>query len=357
MQFERLPRAASVFHIVVPASLTCLLALVWFLPSARASHDKGIHYGIGLVVNLPFPESEVEQVVQEVVQNGLIRGTKEYNKDEFVSGAAAAPSTKVFPERVPGKVFYKVRLQALDPRNFKDSGDVGTLAVRYVLQPQGEKNTILRIDARFMEDFRRTAHESNGSVEGAEYKDIHDRLDAIEEIKSQTREAEEEKAEREADKANGAPQPESHSASEPELARNSSPAVPVPPQPVVTPQRTTLQPSAAPAAQPQANVTASKAEAVVAPPAVTASIPAENNLPEDLTLEERVKNLRHQVERLVKSPGAPLKSAPFHTASTLESLQSGTEVLVVVTTTYWLGVETHDGHHGWIQRDQLEELP
>jgi len=37
-----------------------------------------------------------------------------------------------------GKVFYKVRQQALDPRNFKDSGDVGTLAVRYVLQPQGD---------------------------------------------------------------------------------------------------------------------------------------------------------------------------------------------------------------------------
>jgi hypothetical protein len=357
MQFERRPRAGLVFQTVVPLTLTCLLALVATPPLARASHDKGIHYGVGLVVNLPFPESEVEQVVQDVVQNGMIRGTKEYNKDEFVSGAAPATSTKVFSERVPGKVFYKVRLQALDPRNFKDSGDVGTLAVRYVLQAQGEKNTILRIDARFMEDFRRTAHESNGSVEGAEYKDIHDRLDAIEEIKSQTREAEQEKAEKEAAKAKTPPQPEHDAASEHELASNSSPSVSVT-QPMVPPQVTTPQTTIAPVAQPQASVADSKTEAVSAPPTITASIPAETApTPEGLTLEERVKNLRHQVERLVKSPGAPLKSAPFHTASTLQSLQSGTEVLVVVTTTYWLGVETHDGHHGWIQRDQLEELP
>ncbi len=75
------------------------------------------------------------------------------------------------------------------------------------------------------------------------------------------------------------------------------------------------------------------------------------------TLEERVKDLRHQVQRLVKAPGAPLKSAPFHTASTLQSLPTGTEVLIVISTTYWFGVETHDGQHGWILRDELEQLP
>ncbi len=86
-------------------------------------------------------------------------------------------------------VFYKVRLKAIDPRNFKDSSDVGTLVVRYVVQAQGDKNTVLHIDARFVEDFRHIAHASNGSVESAEYKDIHDHLDEIESIKSQTVEA------------------------------------------------------------------------------------------------------------------------------------------------------------------------
>ena len=75
------------------------------------------------------------------------------------------------------------------------------------------------------------------------------------------------------------------------------------------------------------------------------------------SLEQHVKDLRRQVERVVKAPGAPLKSAPFHTASTLQSLASGTEVMIVISTPYWYGVETHDGQHGWIPRDQLEQLP
>jgi len=79
--------------------------------------------------------------------------------------------------------------------------------------------------------------------------------------------------------------------------------------------------------------------------------------PAGQTLEERVRDLRKQVERLVKSPGAPLKSAPFHTASTLQLLSTGTEILIVISTPYWYGVETHEGQHGWMQRDQLEQLP
>ena len=73
------------------------------------------------------------------------------------------------------------------------------------------------------------------------------------------------------------------------------------------------------------------------------------------SLEEQVKDLRKQVERLVKAPGAPLKSAPFHTASTLQSLTTGTEVLILISTPYWYGIETHEGQHGWIMRDHLEQ--
>jgi hypothetical protein len=73
------------------------------------------------------------------------------------------------------------------------------------------------------------------------------------------------------------------------------------------------------------------------------------------SLEERVKDLRKQLEWQVKSPGAPLKSAPFHTASTVQSLPPGTEVLILISTPYWYGIETHEGQHGWIMRDQLEQ--
>jgi hypothetical protein len=75
------------------------------------------------------------------------------------------------------------------------------------------------------------------------------------------------------------------------------------------------------------------------------------------SLEQHVAELRQQVERMVKKPGAPLKSAPFHTASTLKSLEPGAEVLILISTPYWVGVETHDGQHGWIRRDQLEQVP
>jgi hypothetical protein len=72
------------------------------------------------------------------------------------------------------------------------------------------------------------------------------------------------------------------------------------------------------------------------------------------TTEERVKDLRQQVVRLVKSPGAPLKSAPFHTATPIQLLGAGTEVLILISTPYWYGVETHEGQHGWMMRDELE---
>src|SRR6202021_3827146 len=94
--------------------------------------------------------------------------------------------TRVFPHWTEGgKVFYKVRLKALDPRNFKDSSDLGTLAVRYVVHAQGDKNTVLRIDARFVEDFRDTGHPCDRSVESAEYKEIPDHLDPVQVMRMQ----------------------------------------------------------------------------------------------------------------------------------------------------------------------------
>jgi hypothetical protein len=294
-------------------------ALFTAVPPLHAREKEKLAYGEGLIVNVPYSEAEVEQVVQDVVQNGIIRGTKEYNKDENVGGAKAADSTRVFPLWTEGgKVFYKVRLQALDPRNFKDSGDVGTLAVRYVLQPQGDKNTVLRINAVFVEDFRRTVHASNGSVESSEYKDIRDHLDGLDLMKQQAAEAEKERP----------------------LSKEPSPA--------------TIR-EAAPATQPTA------ASAVVATEGLAGNAGPATQPPSEAapgqTLEQHVQDLRRQVERLVRAPGAPLKSAPFHTATTLSPLPTGTEVLVLISTPYWYGVETRAGQHGWMSRDDLELLP
>jgi hypothetical protein len=314
-----------------PPAVFLLLIFLLLTGAAIPSHGREkdvLQYGAGMIVNVPLPEAEVAQVVEDVAQNTIIRGTKEYNKDDYVAGAVAATSTPTFPAWTEGgKVFYKVRKQALDPRNFKDSGDVGTLAVRYVVQPQGGKNTVLRIDAVFVEDFRHRVHQSNGSVESAEYKDIHDRLDAVELMKKETAEAEEAKRER--------------------LAKQNSSV-----------GGDTAGLSAPPAAAKNIERAASESTQGESAPKLPAMPLSSTTYDESAeSLEQHVGELRRQVERLVKKPGAPLKSAPFHTASTLKSLEPGVEVLILISTPYWYGIETHDGQHGWIRRDQLEQLP
>ncbi len=338
------------------AALILSLLLVASTRPLAAREKDNLTYGEGLIVNIPLLPGEVEQVVAEITQNGIIRGTKEYNKDEFVSGAKPATSSHAFPAWTEsGKVFYKIREHALDPRNFKDGGDVGTLAVRYVVQPQGEKNTVLRIDAIFEEDFRHTLHPSNGSVERNEYKDIQEHLEAIEVMKQQNVESEKERQE--------------------QLAKKRKPAVPTY-APTETAQQSTDRafpqaaetpgdPVSKTAAEPsqglssQSEVSSSQlAPSSAAPDQAPGRAPVQS-LPGQMlpgqTLEDHVKDLRNQVERLVKAPGAPLKSAPFHTASTLQTLSAGAEVLILISTPYWYGIETHEGQHGWVMRDQLEQ--
>src|SRR5204863_1458650 len=77
----------------------------------------------------------------------------------------------------------------------------------------------------------------------------------------------------------------------------------------------------------------------------------------DENLEQHVRRLSHEVERVVKSPGAQLKTAPFRSASTVKSLPAGSELVILITTSYWYGVETESGEHGWIHRSQLGPLP
>ncbi len=301
-----------------------LFAFAAALPLGAREKDKR-SYGEGLIVNIPMPERQVVQVVEDVAQNGIIRGSKEYNKDEFVSGAKAATSSRGFPQwSEGGKVFYKVREQAVDPRNFKPGGgDLGTLVVRYVVQAQGEKNTVLRIDAVFAEEYRHAVHPSDGSVESSEYKDIRDHLDAIEQMERQNVEAANER------------QNQLEKQQELAMGENLTPAM-VPP-PVSAPGK--IEPDfALPAVATQPSNQTSQAPVLAGQ-----------------ALEEHVKDLRKQVERLVKAPGAPLKSAPFHTASTLRSLSTGTEVLILISTPYWYGVETREGQRGWIMRDELEQ--
>jgi hypothetical protein len=280
-------------------------ALLWVFcltfavtPVHSRDHKKHEDFGIGLSTEVAAPEREVIEAVEAIVDNGIIQGSFEYNKDKYIDKANAVTSSSLFPEwKEAGTVFYKVRTKVLAPANFKETRDEGTLAVRYVVQSKDAGKTILRIDAVFVEDFRRTPHPSDGSVESAEFRDIQDHVDALELQKTQAQQGEKHRQEELAKQA---------------LERKSE-----------------------------------ENEAL-------ALASAQNSVQ---SLEQHVQNLRRQAERVIKAPGGQLKSAPFHTASILKPLDAGTEVVIVVSTPYWFGVETEDGQHGWVHRDQLEPLP
>jgi hypothetical protein len=173
-----------------------------------------------------------------------------------------------------------------------------------------------------LEEYRHSIHQSNGSVETAEYKDIQDHLAATELLKKETTDALRAKEEH-AGKQDS------------ELAKNTE-LLSTPPD---------LGESSS-----RADASAGVGSGAMQPGSVPLADPNE-------TPEQHLAALRRETQRLVKKPGAPLKSAPFHSASTLKSLEPGTEVLVEILSPYWLGVETHEGDHGWIRRDELEQLP
>jgi Bacterial SH3 domain len=271
--------------------------LLWTVALQARQKNSTESFGMGLTVTVQASEAEILQAVQDVVADGIIQGSKEYNKDEYISGAEAVDSTPVFPNWTgPGRVFYKARKNALDPMNFKDSGDSGTLAIRYVVQPGDEKSAILKVDAIFVDDFHRRVHQSNGSVESAEYAAIQNHLATIHLQKQHSAEEDQGKKQELAAK---------------ELERDRKQ------------QREDLAIAQSP----------------------------------DETLQQYVQRLRHEVERTVRSPGAQLRSAPFRSASSIGPLPAGARVVILISTPYWCGIETDGGQTGWVHRSQLELLP
>ena len=258
----------------------------------------------GLVVRLEIPEADVLKAVQEVTQDQIIHGTYSYEKERILYGARSADSARVFGAWTgTGKAYYKVAEKILSPRFFKNSGDIGTISVRYVVQEDGSGASVLQIDAVFV-DARNNRHPSEGTVESSEYAAIQAHLKNIQASRQ---------------------------------------------KPVEGPAPTTIQ-------QPQAAVPtpASPAARLSHPEPVSDSPTPALSVAE---LQEEVRALRHEVELRVKDSGAPLKMAPFQSSATIVSLPPQTEVLIVVLTPYWYGVETEDGHHGWIHHSQLEPLP
>ena len=253
---------------------------------------------VGLGFELDATEADVLEVVKLVAEDPIIRGTYVYESTKTLTGARPANSSAYFGAWTgPGHAFYKVLTGAVAPRNFKGSGDVGTITIRYVVLAQGESRTHLRIDAVFVEDGHRKADISDGTVESSEFKEIQERLRQIQFADQETaallkkRQAEDEK------------------------------------QAALVRQR---------------QEETAKLEA------------AESSLK---NLDSQFRDLRHKVVMKVTNESTELKSAPFRSAAKIQSLPAGAEVVVLIVTPSWLGVETTGKQRGWLRQDQVESLP
>lgn len=277
--------------------IATLISSLVFVASASAGHKGSYHPESSFAAQVSAPEADVLQAVQEVTEDQIIHGTYSYEKERTLYGAHRVSSAAVFgPWDEAGRPFYKVADRVLAPRFFKDSGDIGNVSIRYVVQATDAEHTNVRIDAVFV-DARNVNHPSLGGVESAEYRAIQDHLTAMLDEKQKTAQAAEEIKERRE--------------------------------------------------QPAGTISESNPAKHGDDWAVGLTIPQ---------LEERIAELHHEVELQAKESGASLKAAPFRSATTLASLPAETEVVVVVLTPYWYGVETEDGHRGWVHRSELEPV-
>jgi hypothetical protein len=252
----------------------------------------------GIIREFPVSSNEIRQAVLAVVGDKIVHGTLVFDKEPILTGAEAVDSTSLFdPWEGPGEVYFKIRKNAIAPRHFLETGDQGTIAVRYVIIPVDANRTRVKIDALYQESGHRVVHASDGTVEKSEMKEIKDQLEALQEAASQAADARRRETSA-------------------ELVRQS-----------LVRQRDdeTSRVSNAQSAQKD--------------------------------LEQQVSALHHELERRVKAPGADLKAAPFQSAASLKTLSAFTDVVILIVTPHWLGVETPEGQRGWLPQDRLEQLP
>ena len=110
-----------------------------FLLLTPSDARKRQHWGEGFSVDLDQPYDQVLRIVQQVTNDGIIRGTYQYKGTNQLDGAESVKTSPAFPKWTGGgTVLYKVRPNTLAPENFYQSGDKGTVAVRYIVQPERE---------------------------------------------------------------------------------------------------------------------------------------------------------------------------------------------------------------------------
>src|SRR5260221_3565660 len=137
-------KALMKFKTITRVGALLAAALLFCSPPVRAKEPNV--QGAGFVTEFAASYDDALQALQEIVQDQTIRGTYMSDREKTLTGAATADSTPLFPHwQGEGKIFYKIRTEAIAPRHFLESADIGTVAVRYVLTNVSPERTRLRI--------------------------------------------------------------------------------------------------------------------------------------------------------------------------------------------------------------------
>lgn len=264
-------------------------------------------------IEVDQPFSRVAAVVEDVARSSVIKGTFEYAGDEQLTGAQFEMNSRLFPVWTgTGKVFFKVRSRTLAPKHFIQSNDVGSVAVRYVVQENGANSTRLVIDAVFVENAGHHGHPSDGYVEACEFAEIGKRLKEFDQQRTLRA-----------------------------LGHEFSPS-----------RESSSQPDKPVEKEVGSSATADIRRAIAE---------QESQLAADTTnlrqLEAQARKLRASEFVRITAERAELKASPYSHARVVAALRQGQEVTVLVKTAYWFRVQSEGGQEGWVSHSALEAQP
>jgi hypothetical protein len=275
----------------------CWLAAALALIAAQCHARKHEHFGEGFSIDLTQPYDHVLNVVEQISNDGIIRGTFQYKGTKELDGAEPAKAFKAFSAWTgQGKVIYKIRPHTLSPEHFFESTDEGTVAVRYIVEPLSATGTRLRIDAIFVEGAGHKRHASDGQVENSEFEAISDTLKDLEDAEAKERE---------------------------QLLHDQ--------------QRKQLD-----ELQAQLDEETAKLKEVTA---------------KEQILEQQIQGRQDLHVARVKTSNADLKAEPYNQSKTVRLLAQGDQLTILIETPAWLRVQTPSSEQGWVYRPMLEITP
>jgi hypothetical protein len=293
------------------SSLSVVPLVFWLLSGLCYSRTRETA-APSFTIDVDQPFSQVVTVVEDNARSSVIKGTFEYAGDDQLTGAQFEESSRLFPTwSGAGRVFYKVRNKTLAPKHFINSNDVGTVAVRYVVQDNGARSTRLVIDALFVENGGHHGHPSDGYVETCEFAEIGKRLKELD--LEQTMRA-----------SGHSYSPSRESSSQPDQARDRA----------------------------DAGATGDLGRALSDQKSRLAADTA--NLEQ---LELQVRQMRASEFVRIRAERAELKASPYAHARVVEALKQGQEVTVLARSTYWYRVRSEDGQEGWLLHAAVETQP